>query len=609
MKRLYLKMNNRLIIFFCFFFLSSFSVHSQELPKLHGISMHQGLKYSKEFQHFDYVNPKAQKGGKLRIHATGTFDSLNPFLLKGNPAPYLMSGRIYATLLRRSKDECFSLYPYVAESVQLPEDRSYIIFNLNPKARFEDQTPITVDDIIFTFYLLKEKASPHIKMLYNRATKAEKLSEHSVKISLDLQKADRETPLLLSMMPVLSKAFFERHSFEESAHLIPLSSGPYRVKQFSSGKEIVFERVKDFWGEELPVMHGHNNFDEIQVTLFKDSNIALEAFKAGGFDLIHETDFARWEMEYDAPPFKDGRIKKVVMPQTRPMGMFGIALNMRRKPFDDENVRKALTILFDHQWMIKNYYNNAYVPSTSFFNNCEFEAKGTAEGRVKEILDQYGTKIPSSAYEAYELPPLSSRERLKQALALFRASGWEIQGPDLVHKDTQKNFSFEVLIGLKPLEKIALGYSNMLSKAGIKLNVRYVDSAQFVQRKDDYDFDAVIHLWGIGNCPGKDLEFYFSSDAALKPGTRNYAGIKNPVIDDLIQKTVKQNAYQEYVFYLQALDRVLKAGNYLVPLVYWNKDHFSFWNKFTFPDCNDPKQGKLAYLTREDWVMDLWSIK
>lgn len=577
------------------------------LPMVHGISMHQNLKYPKDFKHFDYANPNAKKGGDLHLRNIGTFDSLNPYLLKGTPSPYLM-GRVYGSLMKRNKDEPFSLYGFIAESIQVPEDRSYIIFHINPLAKFEDGTSIKADDVVFTFNTLKEKAGPHIKMLYNKAKQIEKLGDLSVKLILDQEKSDRETVLLLAMMPVLSKSFFEKHVFEESGHIFPLSSGPYRVKKFDPGKEITYERVKDFWAENLPCMKGQNNFDNLIVTSYRDENIALEAFKAGGYDLIHETDFAKWEKDYNIPAVKEGKIKKIVMPHKRPMGMFGIALNMRRPPFDNVKLRQGLIMLFDHQWMIENYFNNSYIPTTSFFSNCDFEAKGQATGKVKEILETYKDKIPLKAFDAPKVQNLASRERLKAALELFNEAGWHIVGKHLTNIKTKEKLSFEVLIGLKPLEKIALGYANMLQKAGIELNVRYVDSSQFTKRKDEYDFDAVIHLWGVTYSPGKELNYFWATEAADKEGTRNYPGIKNTVVDDIIQKIIEQTNYNDYVAYIQSLDRVLWSGDYIVPLVYWNKDHFAYWNKFKIPDVTDPKQGKLSYLNREDWAIELWEM-
>ncbi|MDP3531687.1 MAG: extracellular solute-binding protein [Alphaproteobacteria bacterium] len=574
------------------------------LPLLHGISMHQDLKYPKDFKLFDYVNPNAKKGGDLHLRHIGTFDSLNPYLLKGTPSPYLM-GRVYGSLMKRNKDEPFSLYGFIAESIQVPEDRSYIIFHINPLAKFEDGTSIKADDVVFTFNTLKEKAGPHIKMLYNKAKQIEKLGDLSVKLILDQEKSDRETVLLLAMMPVFSKNFFDKHVFEESSHIFPLSSGPYRVKKFNPGKEIEYERVKDFWAENLPCMKGQNNFDNLIVTSYRDENIALESFKSGGYDLIHETDFAKWEKDYDIPAVKEGKIKKIVMPFKRPMGMFGIALNMRRPPFDNLKLRQGLITLFDHQWMIENYYNNSYVPSTSFFSNCDFEAKGQATGKVKEILETYKDKIPPSAFDAPKIQNITQRERLRIALKLFDEAGWQIIGKNLTNIQTKEKLSFEILIGLKPLEKICLAYANMLQKAGIDLKVRYVDSTQFNKRKDEYDFDAVIHLWGV-NYPGKELNHSWSTEAANKEGARNYPGIKNPVIDDLIQKIIEQTNYDDYVAYIQSLDRVLWSGDYLVPLVYWNKDHFAYWNKFKIPDVLDTNQGKLSYLNREEWAIDLW---
>lgn len=576
------------------------------LPMLHGISMHQNLKYSKDFDHFDYTDAHSKKGGPLHLRHIGTFDSLNPYLLKGTSAPHIMTSRVYGSLMKRSKDEPFSLYGFIAESVQMPEDRSYIIFHLNPLAKFDDGTSITADDVVFTFNLLKEKAGPHIKMLYNKAKSAEKMGPLSIKLTLDPEKSDRETPLLLAMMPVFSKNFFEKHIFEESGHIFPLSAGPYRVKSFTPGKEITYERINNFWAENLPSMKGQNNFDSITFTCYRDENIALEAFKSGSYDLIHETDFAKWDKDYNVPAVTEGKIKKIVMPHKRPMGMFGIALNMRRSPFNNLKLRQGLITLFDHQWMIENYYNNSYVPTTSFFSNCDFEAKGQATGKVKEILETYKDKIPVKAFETPKIQNLNQRDRLRTALKLFNEAGWTIIGKHLTNIQTKEKLSFEVLVGLKPLEKICLGYQNMLSKAGIELKVRYVDTAQFTKRKDEYDFDAVIHLWGLGNCPGKDLCFYWTTEAADKEGTRNYPGIKNLIIDDLIQKIIEQTHYDDYVAYLQSLDRVLWSGDYLVPLVYWSKDHFAYWDKFKIPNALDPHQGQLAYLTREEWAIELW---
>lgn len=573
---------------------------------MHGIAVHDELKYKPGDTHFAYADPKAKKGGTLQLGEVAKVDSLNPWILKGDSTPVLQKFT-YASLMKRAKDEPFALYGYVAESVEMPEDRSFIVFHLRKEARFEDGSPLTADDVIFTFNIIKEKGNPRFKMNYGAARKIQKISDHAVKIIFDPQKSDKESPLILAMMPVLSKAQYEKLTFEETTLVKPLSAGPYRVKSFDPGKKLELERVKNFWGENIFVQKGMNNFDNIVVTYFRDENVRLENFLNGGLDFFQETDFARWKKSYNTPAVEEGKLVKLAKKNGRPFGMFGIALNTRRDFFKDKQVREALILLMNQDQINKNYYYGFYEPVTSFFNNSELSAQGDATEIEKKIIDECKGYTFPSCFSANEHNTSSPRIRLRKALDMLKKAGWALEGKNL--KKDGKIFEFELLIAEKPHEKIALAYADMLKKAGIKLNVRFVDSAQYTARKDNFDFDSVIHLWGVSASPGIEQNLYWSSKAADTKGSRNYPGIKDSRVDELIQKMLQQKTRTEYLHYIKALDRVLWSQRAVVPLVYWNKDLLAYWNKFEQPVYDEETAKTLNYLFQPCKVIETWWMK
>jgi microcin C transport system substrate-binding protein len=590
------------ILKLCLFF--GFVATSFAEEPIHGLAMHGDLKYSKNAKHFEYVTPRAPKGGSVKFKSSN-FDSLNPYILKGIPCAHVL-GRVYATLMKRSMDEPFSVYGWIAESMEVPEDRSWVIFNLRETAVFEDGSPILADDIVFTHNLLKEKGSPNQKLFRKKVQDAIQLGERKVKFIMNAKLADRETVMTLGNTPAFSKKIYEKLTFENTTHLIPVSSGPYRISSFEPGKYAEFERKKDYWGAELLPMKGQYNFDKVRFDVYRDSNIAFESFKGGEFDVFHETDLHRWHTRYDFPAIKEGRVKQLVYTQERPMGMLAIALNGRREIFKDQRVRKALILALDFDWFNKNYYYGEYKPATSYFNNCELAAPSLPTAKEKAILSKYKDQLPPSIFTepTDKVVKLSKRERLRQAKQLLRDAGWHPEN-GIFEKDG-KPFEFELLIQEKPHEQVTLAYADSLKKLGITMKLRFVDSAQYIKRKQDYDFDAVVHLWGQTRSPGKEQLFYWGSEAAEQPGTRNYPYIKSPVIDDLVNRMLNTHNRQDYEEIVHALDRVLMAGDYVVPIAYWNKDYVAYKDKFGMPDMNNPSQRKLMYHIFEQRVLDLW---
>lgn len=572
-----------------------------------GLAVHDRLKYGPESSHFAYANPKAIKGGTLHLGEIGRVDSLNPWILKGDPTP-LISHFVVPSLMKRAKDEPFTVYPFVAESYEMPEDRSHIIFHLNPLARFEDGTPITADDVVYTFAIIREKGHPRYKMNYSHAKSIEKISDKSVKIVFDPQKSDRESPLILSMLPILSQKQYEKLNFDETSLIKPLSAGPYRITEFAPGQKIVLERVKEYWAENLLCNKGMNNFDKILVTYFRDDNVRLENFLKGEIDFYEETDFAKWQQAYKTPAVEQGKIIKQEAEHGRPYGMFGIALNTRRDLFKDKNVREALILLMNLDQINKNYFYGFYKPVTSFFNNCDLSTRGHATDIETKIINSCTSEYAMpSCFEEIKHKTLDPRTRLRQATELLKKAGWELKNGSLMKGE--KPFVFEIIIAEKPHERVALGYADMLQKAGIKLNVRFLDSTQYTLRKEQFDFDAAIHLWGVSASPGIEQNLYWSSKAADTKGSRNYPGIKDPRIDQLIQKILQQSKRIEYVHYVKALDRVLWAQRAIIPLVYSNKDLLAYWDKFTQPTYDAETAQNLIYLFQPHKVIESWCAK
>ncbi len=562
---------------------------SAEAQTQHGISRYNELKYPANFTAFDYVKPDAPKGGELRVAVMGSYDTLNQ-TIKGNAVEGLP--HMYESLLARAADEPFTLYGLVAESVEVGPNNQWVIFMLRPEAKWQDGTPITPEDVIFSWEIQRDKGLPMHRTHYSKVEKAEKVGDRGVKFTFKKEAdgtVDPERPMIMGMMRLHPKKYWQGKEFDAVTLTPPLASGPYRIKEFEPGRFIVYERIPNYWGENLPVRKGQNNFDIIRYDYYRNANVALEAFKSGAFDVIHETDLNRWNTAYKGPAFKKGSIKKAELPHIRPVGIKGFVFNTRRDIFKDIRVRQALSLLFDFEWMNKNLFDKGYKRTESYFENSPLKAQGKPTGKEKELLLIFKDKLdPSIIEEEVPVPSQtdgSGRDRkiIAKALALLKEAGWEMKKGKLVNVKTGKPFIFEILISQPEFEKTALAYARSLKNIGIEAKVRMIDTAQYEERRLNWDYDMIPNWWASTLTPGNEQYLYWTKKAAKEPGCRNYMGIEDDVVDALVDKLAKATTAQEVEYTAKALDRVMRWGYYLVPLYFADKDRFAYWDKFGMP--------------------------
>jgi microcin C transport system substrate-binding protein len=562
---------------------------AQDVAPAHGVAMHGDLKYGPEFEHFDYVNPNAPKGGTVTFASIGTFDSLNPFIIKGTTADGL--GFLFETLTVQSEDEPFSEYGLLAESIEMPEDRSWVAFTLRPQARWQDGKPVTVDDVIFSFDTLKEKGLPFYRAYYKNVIKAEPAGERRVKFTFE-ETTNRELPLILGQLPILPKHYYEKVEFDKTTLQPPLGSGPYRIKSLEPGRRIVYERVKDYWGADLPVSRGFYNFDEIRYEYYRDANVALEAFKAGGYDIRVENTSKFWATAYTGPTFDAGWIKKEEIPHELGTGMQGFVFNTRRALFQDPRVRQALAYAFDFEWTNRTVMYGQYDRTESYFSNTELAAEGLPSEAELELLEPFRDQLPDEVFtEVYQAPSTDGeggiRQNLRTALGLLREAGWSVEGGKLVNGKGEP-FRFEILLNGPSFERHTLPFIKNLERLGIEASVRAIDPAQYQNRLNEFDFDMVVGTFGQSLSPGNEQREYWGSEAADIPGSRNIIGIKDPVVDHLIDKIIEAPTREDLVTATRALDRVLLWGHYVIP--HWHSRTFrvAYWNKFDRPETTPP---------------------
>jgi microcin C transport system substrate-binding protein len=551
----------------------------------YAVSMFGDLKYGPGFKHFDYVNPEAPKGGDVRMAAIGTFDTLNPFVLKGVPATGI--GLIFDTLMVGSSDEPFSEYGLIAESIEVPADRSWVAFTLRPEARFHDGSAITVDDVIWTFETLKAKGQPFFRSYYAQVARADKVGDRKVKFAFGAGE-NRELPLIVGQLPVLSKAYWSKRDFEKTTLEAPLGSGPYRVEAVEQGRSITYRRVKDYWGAKLPVRVGQNNFDSMRYDYYRDITVAVEAFKGGEYDFRQENVAKNWATAYNTPAVSQGLIKKEGIKNEVPTGMQAFVYNTRRPIFQDARVRQALAYAFDFEWMNKNLFYGSYTRTTSYFSNSELASRGLPGPDELKILEPFRGKIPDEVFTKGYVPPDGSnhREAAREALRLLQDAGWVVKGQKLVNAKTGEPMSFEILLSEATWERIALPFTKSLERLGVTARVRTVDPSQYEKRTEDFDFDMIVWVWGQSLSPGNEQRDDWGSAAATTPGSRNMAGIKDPVIDKLIDLVITAPDRKSLVARTQALDRVLLWGFYVIPHWHINMFRVVYWDKFGRPPVN-----------------------
>ncbi|MGI4851041.1 MAG: extracellular solute-binding protein [Janthinobacterium lividum] len=570
-------------------------------PATHGISMHGNLKYASDFKNFSYVNPDAPKGGRIKFSVMGTFDTLNPFVLKGTPPPglsFYSETLVFETLMRRSADEPFSLYGLIAESAAMAPDRSSITFNINPQAKWADGKSITADDVIFTYETLKEKGPANIQLFYGKVAKAEKLSDLSVKFTFKVQpdgKYDLEAPLLMALMTVMPKHFFDGKDFEKVVMTPIVGSGPYKVADVKPGHSIRYLRRPDHWARDLPINRGRFNFDEVFFEYYRNKQVEFEAFKIGHVDLAAESDPKVWARDFNFPAIQDGRILKIDYEHTRPVGLNGFVFNLRRDIFSDIRVRQALTYVFGSETRHRSSTHNTKVRTESYFANTYLANTGIPQGDELALFEPYRKDLPAELYqEPFHLPiakdPTQSRDNLKKAIALLKEAGWHIRDGVLRHKDSNKPFEFEIILCKPSDEKKALAFMRSLKHVGIKAKIRMVDAAQFENRMGNFDFDMTIWFWGHTFSPGTEQQYYWGSAEADKPFSRNAIGIKSKTIDGLCRQVANAKDYETLKTSVHALDRALLWGYYTIPLFHHNKTFLAHWDKFGYPTI-DPLVG------------------
>lgn len=550
-----------------------------------GLSLYGDLKYKPGFTHFDYTNPAAPKGGTMRYSAIGTFDTLNPYVVNGVPAAGI--GLVFDTLMAASQDEPASEYGLVAESADLAPDKLSVLYTLRKEARFHDGTPMTPADVIWTFETLRQKGLPAYREYYGDVTKVAQEGERAVRFYFKSAK-NRELPQILGEMPVLSKAYWAGKDFAKTTLTPPLGSGPYKIQSVDPGRSIVYSRVKDYWAADLPVNKGRYNVDTVRYDYYRDATIALEAFKAGQYDVRLENSSKDWATGYNSPALRAGLIKKVQIPNGMPSGMQGFGYNLRRPIFQDPRVREALAYAFDFEWSNKNLFYGAYQRTRSYFDNSELAATGVPKGEELKILEKFRGKIPDTVFTTEYDPPKydgsgNIRDGLRKALKLLMAAGWTFKGEKLVNAKTGEPFEFEILLDNPQFERIVLPFADNLKRMGITARVRTVDTAQYQRRMDTFDYDMTIVVFPESLSPGNEQREFWGSQAADAQGSRNLLGIKSPIIDELIEGLIQAPDRAGLVAHTRALDRVLQYGYYVIPQFHLAAFRVAYWDKFRRP--------------------------
>ncbi len=570
----------------------------------HAIAMHGEPAWPAGFSHPRYANPAAPKGGQLVQGVLGTFDSLNPLIVKGLPAVNIRS-YVIESLLARGYDEPFTLYGLLAEGVETDAARAGVTFTLNPAARFADGRPVTPEDVIFSWELLRDHGRPNFGIYYSKVAKAVALDARTVRFNLT-GSDDRELPLIIGLMPVLAKHAIDMAKFEETTFEPLLGSGPYKVSAVKPGENVIFKRDPNYWGRDLPINRGYWNFDTIRFDYYRDGNTHFEAFKKGLYDVRNETDPGRWQTAYDFPALREGRVVKEEFPYGLPKGMDGLVFNTRRQIFADVRVREAILQLFDFEWINHNYFFDLYKRTASYFDGCDLSAHGVAaNARELELLKPFPGSARADIMTGTWAPPVSDgsgnyRAGLRKAFALFAEAGYALKGTQLVHTASGRPFAFEILTTTRDQERLALAFVRSLKRAGIDAHVRSVDATQFERRRIAFDFDMMQYRWEQSLSPGNEQLFYWGSAAATEEGSRNYMGVKSRAVDAMIVAMLSATTRPDFVAATRALDRVLLSGFYVVPLYFPPKQWIARWTRIKHPS----QTSLFGYLPETWWHGD-----
>ena len=591
-------------------FLALPAARAEDVQPTYGLSLFgDPLKYPADFKHFDYVNPDAPKGGFVRFGDIGTFDNLNPFILKGTSFiryanSMMQTGALFDSLMTGSLDEPLAAYGLVAESVEFPKDRMSITFNMRKEAHFNDGTPISAEDVCWTYQTLITKGHPSFRIQLADVDKCEVLGERRVKFTFK-NNTDRELPMLVAGLPILPEHWWKTRDFAQPTLEPLLGSGPYRIAKVDPGRSLTWERVKDYWAKDLPVSRGFDNFDTVRVDYYRDANVMFEAFKAGQIDLREENVAKDWATAYDFPAVKDGLVIKEEFHHEVPEGMQGFIFNTRRPIFADRRVRRALGYMFDFEWFNKNYFYNSYKRTKSYFENSDLASHGLPEGEELKLLEPFRGKVPDEVFTTEYQPPVydgsgNIRDGIRAALGLLKQAGWSVKNGILVNDKTGQPFTFEFLNDVPQLERIILPFLKNLERIGIKAQLRTVDAAQYENRRRNYDFDMTALHYGISIAPGTELREYFGSKAAEEPGSPNVSGIRDPVVDALIAQAIAAPTRHDLVPIIHALDRVLLWGYYCVPNYYAGFYRVAYWDKFGRP-ATQPKYANMPTAVINTW--------
>lgn len=565
----------------------------------HAIAMHGTPRHAADFNHFPYVNPDAPKGGRVVQGVAGSFDSLNPFIIKGS-VPEGLRGWVYESLMVRAGDETFSLYGHLAESIEVPDDRSAITFHLRPEARFSDGEPVKVEDVLFSFTTLRDKGVPFFRGYYRKVATAEKTGPRSVRFAF-AGGGDRELPMIMGLMPILPSHKITPESFERTTLDPPVGSGPYKVASVDPGRALVYARDLNWWARDLAAARGRFNFDEIRLEFARDATTLFEAFKAGEIDVRAEDDPGRWAEGYRIQAVEDGRIVRRELDVRLPAAHTAYVFNTRRPVFADARVRQALALLFDAEWLNRQLYNGLYKRTQSLFERSELSSAAVPASDIeRKLLAPFADAVRPAILDGTAQLPSSdgsgnNRANLEAAFKLLEAAGYTLKGRQLIDKSGNP-IVIDFLAQTRAQERLMLSYTRILERVGIAVKIRQVDSAQYWARLKSFDFDMIQWTWGASLSPGNEQANRWSSRAADTQGSLNYAGVKSPAADAMIDALLAARTREDFVAAVRAFDRVIRSGDYVIPLFHLPKTWVAHWRHIKGPDT----------LPNSGFDIDLW---
>lgn len=546
-------------------------------------------KYGKNFEHLEYISKSAKKGGEIKYSSIGTFDSMNPFILKGVSAAGI--GMIYDSLMSSTADDIFTKYPLIAERVMIAKDDMSIIFVINGKAKWHDGTPITADDVVFTFNKLITEGQPYYATYYGDVKNVEKIDDLKVRFNFkDIH--NRELPLILSELTILPKNYYDKVPFNKTSLEKPLGSSAYEVDKIEAGHSISYKLNDNYWAKDLPINKYRNNFEKVTFDYYRDDTVAVEALKAHNYDVRTENIARNWKTMYESPKLAEKGLVKVEIPHDLPTGMQCFILNLRKNKFKNPKVREALEFAFDYEWTNKTLFYDSYTRTRSYFSNSIYEADKLPSDAELKILNKYKGKIPDSVFTEEYNPPKTdgsgnNRKNLRKSVMLLKEAGWNIKKGKLKN-DKGENFTIEFLLTSATFGRIIDPYIKNLEKLGISAKLRVVDPAQYIKRIENFDYDSIVTTLPSSQIPGNELKNQWSSEAADVNGSGNLAGVKNGVVDDLINSIIKAKTKDDLINNVKALDRVLQHNHYVIP--HWNIRTFRlvYWDKLKRPEKSPP---------------------